>query len=203
MNRDEALKQIEEINFALEAGNRLLLSGMMSIFLGITILILPLIEIPSQQLTFGHDLGGLRPYILPVIHVVVYLTLFSAVKVFVEKTWVDAGIRSPHPALAQALAIHRPVVAAICGSMLMLGYLGLEQLVYPFFMIMFGTLMNFYGRFANRKLFWAGWSYIVVGVIFGALTKTASSNVWVIFNSYLGLSLIYVGFSIKRERNRN
>jgi len=200
MNREEALKQIEEINMALAASNQLLLSGMLSIFIGLTVLMLPFIEIPTQQLTFGHDFGSWRVYVLPAIHVVVYLSLFSLVRWTVEKKWIEARIKAPHPALAQALAVHRPVIAAICGTIIMLGYLGIDQLVYPFFLIFFGILMNFYGRFSNPRLFWAGWSYIILGLIFGAMTRMNRPYLWIAFNTYLGVSLIIVGISIRKER---
>jgi hypothetical protein len=176
-------------------------SGILTLFLGGLILLLPAIEIPSQQLTFGMDLGTSSPYLLPIIHVVFYLALFSALRFLVEKKWPDEKGQAPHPALAETLAFHRPVIFAICGSFLMLGFLGLEQLIYPFFLILFGILVNFYGRFSRTAMGWAGWSYIVLGLLFGVVTKNGPPNLWVYFNTYLGLSLIFTGISIRKERN--
>jgi hypothetical protein len=201
MTREEALRQIEEMNSALEASNRLMPSAVLTLFIGGLILLLPAIEIPSQQLTFGMNLGPGRQYILPIIHVVFYMMLFVGLKFVVEKKWPDQKAQAPHPALAETLAFHRPVIFAICGSFLMLGFLGLEQLIYPFFLILFGVLINLYGRFSQTAMSWAGWSYIVVGLVFGAITKNASPSIWVYFNTYLGLSLIYVGISVRKERN--
>jgi hypothetical protein len=204
MNKEEALKQIQEISHVIESSNQFFMSGFLAIAYGLGILLVPIIEKSSKDLTLGFNFGEHHLLIASVIHAVFYVILFYLIRVAVEKTWRQDKTEPSHPLLARALAFHRPVVVAACGIILIFGSIGLEKYVAPLVLILFGIIFNIYGRLSSsdtglfiRKL---SWSYIILGSLFGFLVRFGNPDLWIYFDAYLGISFVVMGILLRKEK---
>jgi hypothetical protein len=200
MDRDEALKQLDVINQAIGASHKFLMSGPLAIAYGLAILLFPVIEISTKRMTFGTNLPVA---LVGILHVVVYLSIFQALKLIVENIWKDDVTNPSHPLLIQALSFHKPVVVSICGAIFILIYAGQIDLAGPIVFMMMGILFNIYGRITSPFVLWVSRSYIALGILFGVLVSKDKPYLWVWFNSYLGLSFIVMGLHLRQEKEKS
>ena len=202
MNREEALRQIEEINNVIESSHRFFLSGTLAIAYGVAILLIPIIELTTQELTFGMHFGALHLAVKSLIHVIVYFSIFQGLRLFVEKKYANDVPKPSHPLLVHALAFHRPIVLACCGTIIVLGSLDLEPLIPAYILVFFGVLFNFYGRLSNRFVLFLSYTYIVAGLVLAYCMKFQNPNLWMWFSSYLGISFIALGIHALAEKKK-
>jgi hypothetical protein len=67
-------------------------------------------------------------------------------------------------------------------------------------MMFFGILINSYGRFSSKWLRYLGWSYIVLGITFGLMLGGERRDLWVAFNTYVGITLMAMGVIVRRQK---
>jgi len=200
MDQSDALKQIEEIRAILEASNEFLLSGSRVVCYGIILALVPLIEIPSNLLTFGQDFGRLHSLVMAIIHVVFYGVLFQVVRWLLNRFWDASEKSASHPVMKQALRVDRPILACIVATVFVFFQIGRQDLIFPLVLIFFGLLFNLYGRFSSPLVLKVSWSYIILGFLNAYLTRWSFYHVWIWFDVYLALSFIAMGMFLRRPR---
>lgn len=202
VDKDEALKQIAEIASVIKSSNKLMFPGRGILALGIGVLLVPLIAIPTQWLTFGVDFGPNKMSIIAVIHIVFYFFYFNGIRWIVKHRWKEDPLEQAHPVVANTLAIERPIIAAIAGIILVFASIGQAHLAYPMVYILLGILFNMYGRLSMPMVLYISWSYILLGLLFAGLSIHQNENMWLPFNTYLGFTLIIMGYSALNSSER-
>lgn len=200
IEKDEALRQIAEIASVIKSSNTLSFPGRSVLALGIGVLLVPLIEYPTQRLTFGYDFGDNYLVAIAIIHVVFYFIYFNGIRFAIRKLFNEDPAAESHPLLARSLAMERPIIVAIAGSILVLVPIGQGHLAYPFVFILLGILFNLYGRLSRPVIFYISWSYIFLGFLYAALSVYQSHEMWLPFNTYMGSTLIVMGYSAVKGR---
>ena len=200
MEKIEAVKQIEEISKVINASNKVIFSGSKMIGIGILVLLIPLIEIPSQALTFGFNFGSITPYLIPLIHIIFYWFLSTVISRGITRWLNDRETNEVHPLIKQAFSLHRPILTALFGTILILIPIGQGALVFPMAYLFLGILFSLYGKFSASKVSYIAWTYIILGLLYAYLTKFNIAYLWVAFTTYLGLSYIIMGYFLCKER---
>ena len=200
MEKSEAVKQIEEISKIVNASNRVIFSGPKMIGIGIMVLFIPLIEIPSQGLTFGFDFGPMASYLIPLIHIAFYWILSMMIGKGISRWLNEKDTNEIHPLVKQAFSLHKPILTALFGTILVLIPIGQGALVFPMVYLFLGVLFSLYGKFSIPKVSYIAWTYIGLGLIYAYLTNFHINNLWIVFTSYLGLSYIIMGYFLCQER---
>ncbi len=128
MGKNETLRQHESVAQAIEAGNKIFLSGSHMIVFGILVLLVPVIELGSSYLSFG--IGVLRyPSVNAIIHVVFYWVLFRTAHYIVSNK--KEHQKTSNPAIKKALTVCMPILVSIFGSVIALLSSGYDTLVCP------------------------------------------------------------------------
>lgn len=198
MDSKEALLKINEIHQVIESSNKAIFSGERMIVTGVLVTLVPVVEIATQFLTFGHDFGENAGIMIALIHTAFYWLLFSMVGRFspFKKTNPD----QQHPLIAKAFSLGRPFFVSIIGMIIALSVVGQSQLIHPFVFILLGLLFNLYGRFTIDAVRYIAWSYIVLGFIYTLLTKSQIPNLWIYMTVYNGLSYVVMGLFLRKEQ---
>lgn len=196
-DQDQALAQLEEISRAITASNQYLLSRALLTSYGIVILLLPLIETATQYLTFGKYDRSENPIAFAVTHVAVYMMLLFGTKAGVARLFKEEHVVAPHPILRRSLSLYKPVLAATILTCLCFLPMHYEYLIYPMVFVYLGIMFNFFGRFTNHFMYLISWSYILVGFVFVLLSPHSEPYLWMVFNTYLGTTLLCLGLKQK------
>jgi hypothetical protein len=199
--RQQALEQIKNITQTIEADNKIQFPAIRFIAYGIGILIIPAIEYGTNLLTFGFDWGDSQFQYLAASHVIFYFLYFQAIRLILRAGGLDINeLDGAHLLIRKALSLHLPVVVAIAGLVILLPVIGQVHLAYPIVYILFGILLNIYGHFVSRMVMRVSWYLIAAGLIYVYVSKYQNTEVWIIFNSFLGLAFIYLGVRHKNAR---
>jgi hypothetical protein len=194
---DEALKQIEAINEAIESSHQFLMSGTVGVGFGLILIFVPFLENALQK-CLPHL--AWPNYLVSAFHVLIYLAIFMLARIVIERIWPGDVVKPAHPLLVQALSFHKPVVAATCGALFFLTSIGHQELFGPVVFMFIGIIFNIYGRFSSKFIVWISWSYILLGTIFGCLAPTGGPSLWIYFDLYLGLSFVTIGAHLLKEK---
>lgn len=198
MDTNEALKKIEEISKVMESSNRAIFSGERMIVIGIIVALIPVIEWATHSLTFGYDFGNQAPLIIIAIHTVFYWALFTFVgRVLPIKKMVRNEL---HPLIQKAFTVSKPFMVALIGMIFMLAAIEQYQFIHPIVFILLGFLFSIYGRFSIPAVSYIAWSYIIVGLVCTYLTRFNLPTAWIYFTTYNGLSLVAMGYFLRRAR---
>jgi hypothetical protein len=202
MDREEALKQIQEISLAMESGNRFLMSSALLYAYGVLFLLVPVIETVTGYMTFGLYDRAANPWLFGGIHAAVYFGLVWLARTVACRLSGEDHVVTVHPLLRKTMAVHRPVIAAAVGTILVLIPLGYENLIPAMMFIYFGILLNFYGRFAGRTMLFISWSFMAAGFLEASLAHRIQPTLWMYFNTYFGLALLYLGHWQRHKKRR-
>ncbi|MEQ1876445.1 MAG: hypothetical protein ABL958_07350 [Bdellovibrionia bacterium] len=202
VNKDEALKQIAEIAGVLKASNTLMFPGRGIMALGLGVLLVPLIALPTKWLTFGMDYGPNKMIIIAILHVVFYFFYFNGIRWAVRHIWKENPMEKAHPVVANSLAIEKPIIVSIAGVILIFAPIGQAHLAYPMVYILLGILFNLYGRLSKPLVLWISWSYILFGLVFAALSVYQNDDMWLPFNTYLGATLFIMGYNAWKDAKK-
>jgi hypothetical protein len=198
MDTNEALLKINEIHKVIESSNRAIFSGERMIVTGALVTIIPVIEIATQFLTFGHEFGENSGIIISIIHTAFYWLLFSMVGKF--SPYKKTNLNEQHPLVAKAFSLGRPFFVSIIGMIIALSVIGEFKLIHPVVFILLGLLFNLYGRFTINAMTYIAWSYIGLGFIYTLLTQYQIPNLWIYMTVYNGLSYIAMGVLLRKEQ---
>ena len=198
MEAADALAKINDIHRVIEGSNKAIFSGKRMILNGALVCLIPMIEILSDGLTFGRNFGQNTGMIMALSHTIFYWLMFSIANQLMSTK--SATGNQQHPLIKKAFGIGRPVVVAIFGMVYVLSYVGEPQLIHPIVLVLLGLLFNLYGRFTIPVVNIISWSYIILGLLYGALSKIAIPNLWIYMSLYNGLTYILMGVLLKREQ---
>ena len=199
MDSKEALDKINEIHNVIESSNKALFSGDRMITIGVLVCLIPLIEMGTHHLTFGHDFGENGGLIISLIHTAFYWILFSSIGKW-RKNGKKENQDQQHPLIKKAFGLGRPFVVCIIGLVIVLSMVGQYQLIHSVTLILLGLLFNLYGRFTIPAVTYISWSYILIGLIYAALSNQHFHNLWIAVLLYNGISYIVMGYLLKKEQ---
>lgn len=197
MEREEAIKQIEMIQSAIRAGNRLVFSNKKgTIAKGALICGLSVVMFVSPFLTqwFGDN--------SKIVERGLFLLLIGLV-IACKRLWKNAKElqdRQSHPLILKAVNLTRSSFAVLLGVYIIFPAIGANQLMLPITLIMIGTLYNLYGGFASPAIRYISWSYFAAGLLQAFLTKFSIPQLDTYFVFYLGASLILMGLTTRADR---
>jgi hypothetical protein len=198
MNSNEALQRINEIHKVIESSNKAIFSGERMIVTGVLVTLIPLIEIATQYLTFGHEFGEKDGLYIALIHTIFYWALFKAVGKL--SPYKKAAPYEQHPLIEKAFSLGRPFFVSIMGVVFVLSFTEQYQLIHPIVFILLGLLFNLYGRFTVKAVTMIAWSYIFLGFIYALLNKQHIPHLWIYMTIYNGLSYIAMGIFLRKEK---
>jgi len=201
MNKQEAIQQINLIHEALELGNKAYFSGAKLILFGSVFLLLPVLEWATRMITFGYDLAHNKT--AAIIATLIHIAFYSIIYLVIGRL-IDAKTSSPtsaktHPLLKKAFAIHRPMIFATMGVVVVMIALGQEQFAYPIAYLFIGVFMNLFGRFSLKPILYISWSYLVLGLIYAFLTQYQFEYIWMYFSIYMGITYIMMGWLLCKQ----
>lgn len=196
MEKKEALEHLEAITQAIDASYRIFLSSSQMVVFGIMILLVPLIEFGFFRL--WSLLAILKhPFASVVIHLLFYLLLFMAIYfIFLREKYSP---KSTNPAVRKSLCIIRPIVVSIFGFIIILSTIGQDALVCPIILILFGVFYNMLGQFSIKTIRFFSWTYILLGFILAYMSQYKIPSLWIVFTTYVGITYIIMGYSLKRN----
>ena len=201
MQQKELNQHIQYISEALEASNQALFSGLHMILAGIGIILIPLIEWVFSRLL---NLNLWQHYtqvttVNVILHVLFYWLLFYLIHRLADHITGQKTVLIGHPLIRKAFDVHKPIVYSILGIVIVFLAMGYGQLIFPMVFILLGILLNLYGRFSTKVIYYISWSLILVGLLGVLVSKSDVNYLWIIGTSYLGLSYIIMGYSCKTK----
>ncbi len=198
--QQQAIEQINSIRQLLESSTRVLISGKRMIGFGILFILIPVLEWGTDYFSFGVSQLQM-PLLNLAIHIVFYMLLFSIVGRVIGRYYKEGREKTNHPLIANAFAIHKPILIAMIGAIFALSYVGQYNLIFPMVFLFLGILFNLYGRFTISFVRLVSWSYILLGIVYIALDHINVSWLWIVFMCYLGLSYIVTGIVINKTKD--
>ena len=197
MNKDEALKQINEIKDIIESENKIKLPKMEFIIFGLFFMISPFIIHLTTGFTFGVAKleNNLYVGIVTSLYFIVF-TFFIIPKLVVILKRTDKELFDKnHPLIKKVLELERPVIFSMIGVIAALVIINLPIFIFSFVLIFWGIFFYLLGVLANdRVIRIISWSDIIVGCILIVVTYYTYSNLVFYFSSfYFGLTFLVMG----------
>ena len=202
MEKQDALKKIEEINSIIKSSNKALFSGRHMMLYGLIVLSIPLVGYFTKWLTFGHDFGTFNSSYLAIANTAFFWGLSSFLGKIIPRSEAYAK-QTIHPLIEKSFSITRPIVFSIIGSVVILSITNQAQLIYPFVLILLGLMFSIYGKFSIRVVSLFAWSYIFCGLLHLYLLKFDIPFLSFYFLVYNGASYIAMGFLLDKEEKSN
>ena len=197
MKKEEAIKQIESISEILNSGNQILLSVPHLISIGIVLCLIPIIDFTTQSFTFGCKISGTTTLIT---NLAIYYMIFFVLHRIISKIYKIEKSRTKNPLIIKAFKIKYAFTAFFALGSTALGFSGNAILIYPLIYVFIGLLYNLIGQFSLRIVRVISWTYILGGILFIYLTSVIDYDyLWKFFVIYMGLSYIYMAYSISRQ----
>lgn len=198
MDQNEALIKINEIHSVIENNNKALFSGERMIFIGALVALIPVVELSTHALTFGHHFTEDQAWQVMLIHCLFYWALFSLTGKFLPFKKADRNAQ--HPLIRKAFSLTKPFMLAIFCVIFALSAVGQFWLIHPMVFILLGLMFSLYGRFTIPAVSYIAYSYIILGSLYVYLNKTAEiPNLWIYMLVYNGLSYIAMGLLLRRS----
>jgi hypothetical protein len=200
MNQSEALQKINEIHSVIESNNKALFSGERLMVIGLMAALIPIIEVTTQGLTFGHQFGENAVPLIMLLHTIFYWGLFAGViKIIPFKKTPKS---EQHPLISKAFSLTRPFTIAIFGVMIALALVKQYQLIHPVVFILLGLMFSLYGRFTIPIVSYIAYSYIALGLVYIYLNQMQIPYLWMYMVVYNGLSYIAMGVFLRKGNAR-
>lgn len=198
MDQNEALLKINEIHNVIEGSNKAIFSGERMMVIGAMLLLIPVIEVASQGLSFGADFGDNAGIIIMAIHTLFYWGLFSVV----GKILPFKGFKREenHPLIKKAFSLKTPFIVCIFGVMFAFAAIQQWQFIHPMVFVFLGLMFSLYGKFTIPAVSYIAYSYIGLGFVYIYLTQFHIPNLWIYMLVYNGLSYIAMGLFLRKEQ---
>ena len=205
MQNKELKQHIQYISEALEASNQAFFSGLHMILAGIGILFIPLIEwVFLYVLNFKLWQHYTQiPTVNITLHFLFYWFMFYLIHRFADYITGQKTVLIGHPLIQKAFDVHKPIVYSILGIVIVFLAMDYGQLIFPMVFILLGIMLNLYGSFSTKVIYYTSWSFILVGLVGVLISKVDVNYLWMIGTSYLGLSYMVMGYSCKRKASSN
>ena len=198
MDHNEALKKINEIHGVIEGSNKALFSGERMMVIGAMLTLIPVVELTTDGLTFGHEFGENAAMIIMALHSLFYWGLFAAVgKMLPFKKF---GREENHPLIKKAFSLKTPFIVCIFGVMFALAAVHQYQFIHPMVFVFLGLMFALYGKFTIPAVSYIAYSYIGLGFVYIYLTQFHIPNLWIYLLVYNGLSYIAMGMFLRKEQ---
>ena len=213
MNKEEALKHIEEMKEIIESDNLIDLPGTFILLIGIFFTVFPFIMYWTRGFTFNLELlygnnnlgGGILISLFIVISIcwiMPKLTMIIDKKLY---TKVEESCLL-HPLLLKTLSIDKPLMIGMYGTMAAFLITGNYNYVFPMVFIFIGIFYCLLSRFMNNLniLLKIAWSYIYIGIIsivfIYFLKGDNNKNYLTLFLSlYFGITFIIIGLKSRKN----
>ena len=199
MNKNEALRQINEIKDIIESENSIKLPGLEFVILGIFFIISPFIIHFTTGFSFG--IAGLENNLYVGITTSFYFiisTFFIIPKlvIYLRKNRGKTSCQS-HPLIKKVLELERPVIFCMIGVIIALVIIDKPIFIFSFVLIFWGIFFYLLGILANdRVIRTISWCNIIVGCILIVVTYYTYSNFVFYFSSfYFGLTFLIIGLN--------
>lgn len=197
MKTEEALLKIEEINSIIQSSNRALFSGRHMMLYGIIVLLIPLIGMATQWLTFGHDFGTLQGPYTAIANTMFFWALSVGLSKILPKS-KSVREQNQHPLIQKAFSISRPIMFAVMGVVAVFSLIGLGWVIYPVVLILIGIQFSVFGTFTIKPVSYLAWSYIAAGLLLAYLHSFEIPNLTFYFLVYNGITYILMGVLLQK-----
>lgn len=198
MDQQEALKKINEIHSIMESSNRALISGERMMAMGALIALIPILEISTQGLTFGYELGPNGGLIIMLVHIIFYWGLFSGLSKILP--YKKKSAQDQHPLIKKAFSLKTPFMVCIFGVMVAFAAIGKYEFIHPIVFVLLGLMWSLFGRFTIPAVTYIAYSYIGLGLIYLYLNQMSIPYLWAYMVVYNGLSYFAMGLFLKKEQ---
>ncbi len=194
MDKQEAMAKVQEFQDIINSSNRIFISSKQMLWIGIGLLLVPVVELMTDHFTFGFEISETVTSFLPGLKAVFYGLVFWGI----GKLFPDKYLDKVNPLIRKTFGVQVPFVAAILAIGLGLGFTKNGELVYPTVFVLLGIFCNLLGRFSNKSLTLVSWLYIIAGPLFMYLLQFEIPNLWVYFMVFHSFTCIYIGLYTKR-----
>lgn len=193
MNKNEALRTIEDLKDVIQRGEILVLNYKIYFSIGAFLLVIVAMKLVSEPIAaaVGTDTNSIfktGKAIIASIFAVIGLTCFR--KEFLVST---GRLKSAYQ-----------LGATLGGSIILIGLalskIGYTELILPMTMCLLGNLIAVYGVFSSQIVKYTGWSLILVGTLFMFVQKHTSVDLLIWQLVYIASSMLVVGFVSRSEK---
>lgn len=197
MEKQEALKKIEEINTVIQASNKALFSGRHMAIYGIIILLIPIIGYCTDWLTFGYEFGNYKMAYISMANTAFFWGLAILIGRYIPRSTSYKQVL--HPLIEKSFSITRPIMVAILGVVVVFSLMNQGAFIYPVVLILLGLMFSVFGKFSIPAVSYFAWSYIFCGLLHLYLNQFHIPYLGFYFLFYNGLSYLLMGFLLSRE----
>ncbi len=198
INKEEAVRKIEDINRVMVGSFSALLSGERMMAIGAGVMAIPLIE---ALLSFGVDplfvQMGLTSGLVFFVRALFYWFLFAGIARFFPVT------PTRHPMIKRIFSLLRLVPLILVPMAGILAYSGYGNLISPFILIMLGFAFLIFGLFSPAIVSIISWSFIglgFLGIYLSQFSLPQLSNSLIILQ---GLGFVIMGFVLRSSHQRS
>jgi hypothetical protein len=201
MNKERALRQIDDIYQTMKGSFRAIISGSYMIAVGCAITMIPVMEmafsVTLDPMLIGWG-GSWGPPLIFMTKTLFYWALFMGIAYsFAEHARTKALM---HPVLKKiwSLGSTFPIVPiAMAAVMAQCGYAGL---VIPIVLILVGCLYALFGQFSSYIVTVVAWSYILGGLAGIYLSTLQITHLWKYLVVFQGIGIIIMGLVLAYEQ---
>lgn len=195
MNKDEALKTIEELKEIVGRGDVLILNYKCYFGIGIFLFLIAALKLLANPIGLAAGMDPESFFRTAKTALAVVFTLFS-VSYFKKEILVSSGKMKSAYQLGTALGVSIILIGGV------LSFLGYRDLLLPVTMCLLGNLIGIYGIFSNPAIKYTGWSLIGIGLLSLVIQKQLQTDLFLWQVIYIAVSMMVVGFISKSEKLR-
>lgn len=192
INKQEAVRQVDEI-YALIKGNlHIVLSSTYMIAIGCAIACIPLLELFFNQIvdpTLIRIFSFQAPYIIFALRTIFYWALFMLIR-YVVRTKQEIEPNAFVKKLCDVGRLFPIIPVSTAAALALIGY---SDIITPIVLILIGTFFVILGQFAPPILSIVAWANIIAGLIGIYISSYGINHLWIYLLVYQGCTFIIMG----------
>lgn len=190
MNKEQALRQINEIHHLIEGNLKQTISGPSMVATGLGIMAIPFIE---------WFFNGTVDPLLKQVTIKSWMLIFAWRTVFywvlfwnISRYFSKSEIKNIFVEKIFNIEKIFPIIPVAVSAVLALS--GYTNLIAPIVLILVGCLFALFGQFSSFIVSCVAWANIIVGMVGIWLTTYHIDNLWAYLVGYQGLMIMLMGF---------
>ena len=194
IDKEIALKKIDEIHRVMVGSNRLLFSGPQMLAIGALLLVVPVLYFFTDGLTFGLQAMKQNEQLLRIFRAVTFGALFFIVGKY--GPWKSPSRSNLHPLVAKTFRFEKTLAIVVFATGITLTHTGHGILVPPLVLIFTGMMFNVMAAHAGSTVHLASWGFIGGGVAYLWLQHAYNlPQMWMLAVAWMGVMYIWMGIS--------
>ncbi|ACD30896.1 hypothetical protein [Francisella tularensis] len=193
-------EQINNIENTLKASGRYVFNSKKLIVAGVMFLLIPIIQYLINISFWKNSFINNHIEIGIFINIVFYIVFFKLVFRITRSSKKYRYHPSINSYVKKAIDLHDVILKTMFTTIIVLPICGYGNLAFPFVYILLGLIYNLFGRFSLDIIRKISISYILIGIISIFFVKNYSNIYWQFMLIYLGITYIFMGKILEKNR---